>query len=270
MAEYEACAMGIMMALEHQARKLKVFGDLALVIYQLKGEWEMQNAKLILYHTHIKEMLKSFDEVTFQHIPREENQMADALAILSTMIQVNVGKEITVQVRHQAKLTYCQYLDLDETEPNEKPWYHDIKKYLKKGDYPKGVSENDKRTLRRLAVRFFLNGKVLYKRSVDITLLRCVDDQEAKEIIKEMHEGTFGTHANGHSLTQKILRAGYYWTKMELDCYQHVKKCLKCQIYANNIHAAPSALHNLMAPWPFSMWGLDVIGPIEPKASNGL
>ena len=25
----------------------------------------------------------------------------------------------------------------------------------------------------------------------------------------------------------------------------------------------------LTAPWPFSMWGMDVIGPIEPKASNG-
>ena len=25
----------------------------------------------------------------------------------------------------------------------------------------------------------------------------------------------------------------------------------------------------LLAPWSFSMWGIDVIGAIEPKASNG-
>jgi len=25
----------------------------------------------------------------------------------------------------------------------------------------------------------------------------------------------------------------------------------------------------LSTPWPFSMWGIDVIGAIEPKASNG-
>jgi len=25
----------------------------------------------------------------------------------------------------------------------------------------------------------------------------------------------------------------------------------------------------MSAPWPFSMWGIDVIGAIEPKASNG-
>ncbi|RDY09149.1 Pol polyprotein, partial [Mucuna pruriens] len=100
-------------------------------------------------------------------------------------------------------------------------------------------------------------------------LLHCVDDQEAKEIMEETHEGTFGTHINGHALARKILRVRYYWTKMELDCYQHVKRCMKWQIYIDNINAAPSILHNLTSPWPFTMWGLDIIGLIEPKASNG-
>ncbi|RDY07341.1 Pol polyprotein, partial [Mucuna pruriens] len=40
-------------------------------------------------------------------------------------------------------------------------------------------------------------------------------------------------------------------------------------MYADNIHMAPSALHNLTSPLPFSMWGLDMICLIEPKASNG-
>jgi hypothetical protein len=25
----------------------------------------------------------------------------------------------------------------------------------------------------------------------------------------------------------------------------------------------------MSSPWPFSIWGMDVIGPITPKASNG-
>ncbi|RDX85017.1 hypothetical protein CR513_33850, partial [Mucuna pruriens] len=56
---------------------------------------------------------------------------------------------------------------------------------------------------------------------------------------------------------------------MESDCCQHVKKCMKCQVYAYNIHMAPFELHNLTSLRPFAMWGLDMIGPIEPKASNG-
>ncbi|RDX63350.1 pol, partial [Mucuna pruriens] len=39
--------------------------------------------------------------------------------------------------------------------------------------------------------------------------------------------------------------------------------------YANHINVAPSTLHNLTSPWPFSMWSIDLIGPIELKASNG-
>ncbi|RDX97776.1 Gypsy retrotransposon integrase-like protein 1, partial [Mucuna pruriens] len=102
-----------------------------------------------------------------------------------------------------------------------------------------------------------------------MTLLRCVDWQEAERIIEEVHEGSFVTRTNGHALARQILRAGYYWTKLESNCYQHVKKCVKCQTYADHINMAPSTLHNLTSPWPFSMWGIDVIGPIEPKASNG-
>jgi len=36
--EYEACAMGIRAAIEYNARHLYVYGDSALVIYQVKGE----------------------------------------------------------------------------------------------------------------------------------------------------------------------------------------------------------------------------------------
>ncbi|RDX67686.1 hypothetical protein CR513_53400, partial [Mucuna pruriens] len=41
-----------------------------------------------------------------------------------------------------------------------------------------------------------------------MTLLGCVDAIKAKEILEEIHEGVFGTHANGHAMTKKILRAG--------------------------------------------------------------
>ncbi|RDX99979.1 hypothetical protein CR513_16893, partial [Mucuna pruriens] len=109
-------------------------------------------------------------------------------------------------------------IHLKKAKVDRKPWYHDIWEYLREGVYPPKEVENDKRTLRRLVVGFFLSGVILYKRSADLTLLRCVDDQEAQEIMKEVHEGTVGTHTNGHALAHKILRVGYYWTKMESDC----------------------------------------------------
>ena len=37
----------------------------------------------------------------------------------------------------------------------------------------------------------------------------------------------------------------------------------------DNVNDPPMPLNVLAAPWPFSMWGINVIGAIEPKASNG-
>ena len=102
-----------------------------------------------------------------------------------------------------------------------------------------------------------------------MVLLKCVDRHEADMLIHEVHEGSFGTHSNGHAMSKKILRACYYWMTMESDCCKHVKRCHKCQIYADKIHVPPTLLNVLSSPWHFSMWGIDVIGMIEPKASNG-
>ncbi|RDX74081.1 Retrovirus-related Pol polyprotein, partial [Mucuna pruriens] len=113
MAEYEACTMGLLMALDHQVKKLRVFGDSALVIYQLRGEWETRDIKLIPYHDYVKEMIEAFDAITFHHVPREENQMADALATLSAMVRVNEGREMTIHVRQQPRTAYCQHLSLE-------------------------------------------------------------------------------------------------------------------------------------------------------------
>ena len=54
--------------------------------------------------------------------------------------------------------------------------------------------------LRRLVMGFLLDGEVLYKKGKDQILLRCVDSSEADKIVEEIHEGVYGTHANGHRM----------------------------------------------------------------------
>ena len=93
--EYAACAPGIQVAIDFKVKLLKVYEDLALVIHQLKGEWETRDHKLVPYQAYM-------------------------------------------------------------------------------------------------------------------VLLQCVDAREAEQMLVEVHEGSFGTHANGHVVAWKILRAGYY------------------------------------------------------------
>ncbi|RDX89964.1 hypothetical protein CR513_28217, partial [Mucuna pruriens] len=114
MAEYKACAMGITMAIEHQISKHKVFGDSVLVIYQLRGECETRDAKLIPYHAHIMALSEHFDEISFHYVPRDENQMVDALATLSAMLQANQNKEMTIHFQQQTdKLIFSRLNNVD-------------------------------------------------------------------------------------------------------------------------------------------------------------
>ena len=84
-AEYEACIMGLQAAMVKKVKNLKMYGDLALVIYQLRGDWLTRDSRMILYHKLAMEMIDKFKVINFEHLPRKENQMIDALATLAAM-----------------------------------------------------------------------------------------------------------------------------------------------------------------------------------------
>ncbi|XP_028230501.1 uncharacterized protein LOC114410769 [Glycine soja] len=54
----------------------------------LRGERETRDHKLIPYQAYIKKLVEFFDEVSFHHAPKEENQMVDALATLASMFRL--------------------------------------------------------------------------------------------------------------------------------------------------------------------------------------
>ena len=45
------------------------------------------------YQEFIKGLIEQFEEITFKHLPREENYLADALATLATMFKINANAE---------------------------------------------------------------------------------------------------------------------------------------------------------------------------------
>ena len=87
--------------------------------------------------------------------------------------------------------------------------------------------------------------------------------------MEKVHQGICGPHMNGRMLAKKILRMGYYWNTMETDCVDYVKSCYNCQTQTNLSNVPPSELYSMTPPWPFSIWGIDVIRRVAPKASNG-
>ena len=87
MAEYEACFMGLRAAIDLRIKFLSVFGDSDLVTSQIKGEWDTKHPNLIPYKDYVLTLLPHFEEIPFENFPREENQLADALATMSSMFK---------------------------------------------------------------------------------------------------------------------------------------------------------------------------------------
>nr|XP_033517591.1 uncharacterized protein LOC117281855 [Nicotiana tomentosiformis] len=86
-------------------------------------------------------------------------------------------------------------------------------------------------------------------------------------VMREVHEGHCENYAGGRSLVKTLIRAGYYWPKVEEDAEIFVAECDKCQRYDNNMHRPAKLLHTVISPWPFMKWGMDIVGPL-PQAKG--
>ncbi|XP_075083512.1 uncharacterized protein LOC142167251 [Nicotiana tabacum] len=208
------------MAVDIYIKELLVIGDSDLLIHQVQGEWSTKNVKILLYLHCVKELCRKLTKIEFRHIPNIENEFVDALATLSFMNQHQDKNYIdSMEVEITDRHAYCFHVN---GEPDGKPWYDDIKKFLTTSEYSENASNGQKSALRRLENHFFLNGEVLYRRTPDLGLLRCVDAAYATRLLEEIHAGTYGPHMNGFTLAKKILRAGYLWMTMERDSIRYV------------------------------------------------
>ena len=87
--------------------------------------------------------------------------------------------------------------------------------------------------------------------------------------MEAIYDGICGPHMNEIVLAKKIARQGYFWLTMEMNCVKFVKKCHNCQAYGDVSHLPSMELQVMTSPWPFAAWGIDIIGEVRPKASNG-
>ena len=79
-AEYRAAIAGLVRARELGARTILLRSDSRLLIEQLAGRYKVRNAGLKPLHAEARRLIAGFDEVDLEHVPREFNVEADALA----------------------------------------------------------------------------------------------------------------------------------------------------------------------------------------------
>lgn len=79
-AEYQGLIQGVKKALSMGVTELTVKCDSELMVRQLNGQYKVKAAHLIPLFKEAREALGRFKKVVVQHVRREENSLADALA----------------------------------------------------------------------------------------------------------------------------------------------------------------------------------------------
>jgi ribonuclease HI len=75
-AEYKAMVKAFEMAVKLKADELVCFSDSQLMVNQLRGEWKVRDNTLKPMFNSIKDIEKSFQKVTFNHIRRCSDRFA--------------------------------------------------------------------------------------------------------------------------------------------------------------------------------------------------
>ena len=69
---------------------------------------------------------------------------------------------------------------------------------------------------------------MLYKRGFLLPYLRSVEQDEAKYILEEVHEGICRDHLRARSLLGKIIKVGYFWPMIQKEAKEFVRRCDRC------------------------------------------
>jgi len=78
-AEYAALIEGLQLSLQKGIKDLTCFADSELMVKQLKGEYKMKNAGLKPLYENVLKLSKGFNSITYNHVIREKNSVADSL-----------------------------------------------------------------------------------------------------------------------------------------------------------------------------------------------
>ncbi|RVW77767.1 hypothetical protein CK203_050316 [Vitis vinifera] len=122
--EYEACILGLETTLKLGIRQMEVFSDSNLLV------------------------VGRFDDLSYTHLPRAQNQFVDALATLASMIDIPADTIVRpLLIESRSVPTYCCLIDEAELDDGL-PWYYDIYQFLRLDIYPEVATTKDKRALR--------------------------------------------------------------------------------------------------------------------------
>lgn len=224
------------------AKEIKVYHmlvrtDSKLLASKIKGDFQTKDTLLLKYLQWALQLANGFTKFKVTPIPREENTRAYLLARLANKKGRGLNRTLIQETLETSSIKVDEVMVME----NEKGWMTPIIQYLTHDKLPN--EETEAWRIKRISSRYLRVADQLYKMDRSSPMLRCVTEEEARLIMKEVHEGLCRSHIRGRALSGKILRVGYYWSSMLQDCARFVNRCEKYQMYSYFIHSLAEMLH---------------------------
>ena len=106
-------------------------------------------------------MTKTFDKIKYIIIPRAQNQFADALATLASMVEIPKGvwtQPLEIEQSYEEVHNWKTEASIMAIEENEVLWYYDIMKFLELEAYPDGADKRERHFIRMMETQYVLCG----------------------------------------------------------------------------------------------------------------
>jgi predicted choloylglycine hydrolase len=145
-------------------------------------------------------------------------------------------------------MVVAQPPELNLEDPN---WRFPILKWLVKGKLPSNQTEA--RRIAHRAKAFVLIDSELYKSGAADILMRCILEDQGRELLQEIHADACGHHASSRTLVGTAFQQGFYRPTAVADSKDIVWRCEGCQFYARQTHLPVQALQTIPITWPFAV-----------------
>ncbi|XP_075500042.1 uncharacterized protein LOC142538613 [Primulina tabacum] len=252
-AEYEAVLARLQAAREVGASRVIVYSDSQLVAQQIRGTYEAKNEKMLKYLGLIVARAASLTELSIEQIPREENGEADTLAKLVASMSDISTREVLCFTR------LVLSVDEEMLSTRKNSWTTPLIEYIVHAKFPEDQAQALK--IKKQAPMFVFLNDVLYRRSYQGPLLKCLSENEVEYVLLEIHEGCCGEHLGGTALARKTILDGFWWPRVNKNAAQFVLSCKGCQYHSKFQHHPTTGMQPISASCPFDQWGLDIVGP---------
>ncbi|XP_027338057.1 uncharacterized protein LOC113851996 [Abrus precatorius] len=242
-AEYEALLAGLRLAKEMGVKRITAWSDSKIVTEQVNDSYQIRDSVMLKYYQEVKKIKAKFEEVCIQYTSRNMNARADRLAKLASQRKPGQLQSVVHQQITQPSVAKQECMDMENSSHN---WMTPLIRYLTDGSLPQDTASAKK--IKAHAAKYLLLGKELYRRGISTPMLKCLDNDQANYVMREIHEGICGTHSGRRTMAAKVLRAGYYWPTITQDCHLFVKKCIPCQQHGPHLRQHADTLRHISSP----------------------